>query len=55
MKLIRLCIYAVTKNYFDKLVLNPSKGYYIKGEDKLPEWLTTSTKNMLSIELNSAV
>ena len=35
MNLIRLYICAVTKNYFDKIVMNPGKGFCIKGEDKL--------------------
>ena len=55
MNSISLCVCIALENYFDKIVLNPSKGYYIKREDEISRWLLASAKKLEVMESNSVV
>ena len=52
MQLVILIILVITKNYIDKIVLNPGKGTWIKEIDTdLPTWLKVAAARVKNLNL----
>ena len=44
MQPVVLSVIVASANYLDKTVLCPGVGSYVKGKNKLPEWLIAAAK-----------
>ena len=51
-----LIVIVITSGHFDKTVMQPGKGIYIKGQDKvLLEWLLAAANRSENIELGLVI